>query len=160
METSGYCGKHEWSDGMGGPCPDCAELNELKNELAAAVLQIEELKKFSLLFADGMSAFTAGKPITDAPPPNEKHLAYPWICGWLYCRYVAHGDELGNANRLNGEVERLVNECQYRRLTPDDLFGKLYVLLFSEKRKDETRWCTCVPNKDGTHQPDCVGEES
>lgn len=28
----------------------------------------------------------------------------------------------------------------------------------SEKRKDETRWCTCVPEKDGTHQPDCVGE--
>lgn len=21
-----------------------------------------------------------------------------------------------------------------------------------------TIWCTCVPEKDGTHQPDCIGE--
>lgn len=49
---------------------------------------IEELKKFSLLFAEGMSAFTAGKPVSDAPSQEKNHLAHPWISGWLYSRYI------------------------------------------------------------------------
>lgn len=27
------------------------------------------------------------------------------------------------------------------------------------KKQEPTVWCTCVPNTDGSHQPDCVGEQ-
>lgn len=32
------------------------------------------------------------------------------------------------------------------------------ILATEVKMNPETIWCTCVPDKDGTHQPDCVGE--
>lgn len=61
---------------------------ELIHEKSQLLLQVDGLKKFSALFADGMTAFTQGRPISDAPPQEKNHLAHPWVSGWLYARYI------------------------------------------------------------------------
>lgn len=33
--SNDYCEKHEWPAGIGKPCPDCAEVNCLKEEIAS-----------------------------------------------------------------------------------------------------------------------------
>jgi hypothetical protein len=34
--TNEYCGKHEWSAGMGYRCPDCVEVENLRDQLSYA----------------------------------------------------------------------------------------------------------------------------
>ena len=51
--------------------------------------------------------------------------------------FIACCQQLKDAERLNGEVERLVGLCNRREITPDELFGKVYVLFNAEKPVSE-----------------------
>jgi hypothetical protein len=66
-----------------------------------------------------------------------------------YCQKGIDAEKIRVLELQVREVERLVNECQYRRITPDDLFGKLYALFFTEKRVEEPRCSMCWSNDGG-----------
>lgn len=153
--------------------------NALKDVVAEKDRLIEKLKAVNHRQAEDIS----GLDLAYKSASEDRELMRGEIAGLRNVDLPAFQSQLAKTNLQKSELEKLCRWVIENRFCvcnraghpcgTNNMLDNLNKILgikegdysaqvaFTEERiSRETRWCTCVPEKDGTHQSDCVGEET